>query len=66
MGLQTRTKSLVKVRKGQHGTIKVTPLGGGRFEIDAPAAMEIQQIRGRPSTSGARRRRRNRTRGFQK
>lgn len=66
MGFHTRTKTLVKVRKGQHGTVKVTPLGGGRFEIDAPAAMEIKQLRGRPSTSSGRRRRRNRTRGFQK
>lgn len=56
MGLQTSSKTIVRVKKGQHGTLKVTPLGRGRVEITAPAAWVIEQIRGRRRTESSRRR----------
>ena len=61
MPLQTSSKTLIPV-KG-HGTIKITPLGGRRYEISAPQSLEILEKKGRPKTSSrSRRERRNRNR----
>lgn len=58
MALQTSSKTLIPV-KG-HGTIKIVPLGGRRYEITAPMSLEIIEKKGRPKTQSRSRRDRRR------
>lgn len=58
----TFSKTVIRVLKGQHGTIKFTPLGPWRYEVSAPRVMEIEKRPRIKSTSSGRRKRRNRIR----